>query len=371
MANAPNAVSGQQDFIKGWPHPSLLERQEFKTALGESYAKSINESATSCLNYGTKEQGACMLGHPAFLEALGGFLSDAYGKPVPAANLMSTGGASMATDIACRVHAAHGDCVVCEAPTYYLGHNMFRERGLRLREVPIQLDGMDLDALEEVLKQEGGKVKLVYTVPVHHNPTGITMSNDKRVRLLALAKQYDFKVLADEAYGLLSFSDPGVVSLHFHDDANDPRVIAVGTFSKLIGPGIKVGWVHAYPGLLKPLAGIGFIDSGNNPVIFNSSGLTHFISSGALKAHIAFVSSELGRKKDVLVKALIDVGLEPYNPKGGYFVWVKSKGKMTGRSGKGMCLDPPDQFADYMRLCFAWLTDEQILAGVQVLRADA
>jgi len=205
---------------------------------------------------------------------------------------------------------------------------------------------MDLDALEEVLKQEGGKVKLVYTVPVHHNPTGITRSNDKRARLLALAKQYDFKVLADEAYCLLSFSDPGVVSLHFHDDANDPRVIAVGTFSKLIGPGIKVGWVHAYPGLLKPLAGIGFIDSGNNLVIFNSSGREVVSQQRASKTtRLAAVQgrgqpsgwrvrhSRAARRRET--KAIIDVGLEPYNPEGEYFVWVTSKGKVTGRSGKG------------------------------------
>jgi DNA-binding transcriptional MocR family regulator len=343
----------------------MIDREHLKGALSESFAKSIAENAASALNYGTKDLGAFMLGHPAFLEALSGFLSAEYGQEVPAANLMSTGGASMATDIACRVHAAYGDCVVSEAPTYYLGHNMFRERGLRLREVPIQPDGMDLDALEEVLKEEEGKVKMVYTIPVHHNPTGITMCNEKRARLVALAKQYDFKILADEAYQFVSFTDPGVVSLHFHDDAADPRVLSIGTFSKLIGPGIKVGWVHAHPELLKPMSGIGFIDSGNNPVIFNSSGLAHFISSGALKEHITFVNAELGRKKDCLVAALTDVGLEPYNPNGGYFVWVKSKGKMTGRSGKGMTLDPPNQFEDYMRLCFAWLTDEQIKVGVE------
>jgi len=370
QGNAPNAVSGPQDFIKGWPHPMLLERPELKKALSASYCKAITESATSALNYGTKEQGAFMLGHPAFLEALSGFLTEAYGKPVPVANLMSTGGSSMATDIACRVHSAAGDICVSEAPTYFLAHSMFRERGLQLKEVPMQPDGMDLDELEKILSASGGKVKLVYTVPVHHNPTGITMSNAKRTRLMVLAKKYDFKVIADEAYQLLSFSDPGVVSLHFHDDAADPRVITCSTFSKLIGPGIKVGWVHAYPELLKKMAGIGFIDSGNNPVIFNSAGLADFVSSGALKEHISFVSAELGRKKNVLVKALTDAGLEPYDPCGGYFVWVKSKGKMTGRSGKGMCLDHPDQFAGYMRLCFAWLTDEQIVAGIECLREN-
>merc|ERR1712025_685173 len=104
----------------------------------------------------------------------------------------------MATDIACRIHTKHGDWAVSEAPTYFLAHTMFRNRGLNLCEVPIEPDGMDMVALEKVLKEKGGKVKLVYTVCVHHNPTGITMSNAKRTKLLELAKQYDFKIIADE-----------------------------------------------------------------------------------------------------------------------------------------------------------------------------
>jgi 2-aminoadipate transaminase len=107
-------------------------------------------------------------------------------------------------------------------------------------EVPIEPDGMDLKALEALLKAQGGKVKMVYTVSVHHNPTGITMSNEKRVKLLALAKEYDFKIISDEAYQLLNFEKTGVLPLFYHDDPADPRVFSVGTLSKLIGPGTKV-----------------------------------------------------------------------------------------------------------------------------------
>ena len=369
MSNAPDAPAGQQDFIKGWPSRELLERDEFVSALRTSYTAAIDTLAGSALNYGTKEEGAFMLGHPEFLNALAEFLAKFYGKEVDPKTLMSTGGSSMATDIATRVHTKPGDIGVTEAPTYYLAHQMFRESGLELREVGMQPDGMDLDALEELLKKEGDQVKILYTVPVHHNPTGITMSNEKRVRLLALAKQYDFKIVADEAYQLLSFSDPGVVPLYYHDDPADPRVISVGTFSKLIGPGMKVGWAQAHPDLLKPMQGIGFINSGNNPVIFNSVGIAQFVKSGALADHIAYISKEIGRKAALLSEELRKAGLEFTEPQGGYFVWVQSKeGKMTGRSGRGMTLDPPDRYADFMRLCFAWLSDEQIVEGVRYLK---
>merc|ERR1719436_914360 len=228
---------------------------------------------------------------------------------------------------------------------------------------------MDLDALEKKCVEQAGKVKLVYTVTVHHNPTGITMVNSKREKLLALAVKHNFKIIADEAYQLLNFEPTGVVPLFYHDNPTDPRVFSIGTFSKLIGPGVKVGWVQAHPQLLKKLPDIGFIDSGNNPVIMASGVLLDFIKSGNLAKHIEFASKSLKSKKELLVSELKKVGLEPNDPKGGYFVWVKSKGKATGRSGKGMTLDPPDMFADYMRLCFAWLAEDQIIEGIEFLKA--
>mmetsp|Transcript_52631 Transcript_52631/g.125740 ORF Transcript_52631/g.125740 Transcript_52631/m.125740 type:complete len:362 (-) Transcript_52631:96-1181(-) len=356
-----------QDFIKGWPNPYLLTQPEFKEALSQSFQACMAKSE-QFLNYGDASNGAYMLGHPEFRQVLADFLSKQYNKPVDMQTLMATGGSSMGTDLACRVHSNYGETVVCEAPTYYLAHTMFRNRGLNLMEVPIQEDGMDMDALEKLCQSEGEKIKLVYTVAVHHNPTGITMSNAKRERLVALAAKYNFKIIADEAYQLLNFEPSGVAPLYYHDNPEDPRVISVGTFSKLIGPGTKVGWVQAHPSLLKPMASIGFIDSGNNPVIFASGVLVEFIRSGNLAKHIDFASSTLKKKCELLCGELKKVGLEPNSPKGGYFVWVKVKGKSTGRSGKGMALNPPDAFADYMRLCFAWLDDDKIVEGAQYLK---
>jgi len=309
-----------------------------------------------------------MLGHPDFRKVLADFLGKQYGKPVDWQTLMSTGGCSMGTDICARMHTEVGDYAVCEGPTYYLAHTMFKNRGLNLLEVPIESDGMDLVALEKHCVEQKGKVKLVYSVVVHHNPTGITMSNAKREKLVSLAAKYDFRIIADEAYQLLNFESSGVVPLFYHDKPEDPRVFSIGTFSKLIGPGVKVGWVQAHPQLLKKLPDIGFIDSGNNPVIMSSGLLLDFITSGNLAKHIEFVSKALKLKKELLVTELKKVGLEPNDPKGGYFVWVKNKGKATGRSGKGMNLYPPEKFEDYMRLCFAWLSEEQIVEGIQFIK---
>lgn len=246
---------------------------------------------------------------------------------------------------------------------------MIRDRGMDLVGVPLSEDGtgMDLDALDARLKEFPGRIKCVYTVPVHHNPTGVTMPNAKRERLVAMAREHEFIIIADEAYQLLSYEKIEEKPLFYHDDPSNPRVLSVGTFSKLIGPGIKVGWIQAHEQLLKPLTSIGFIDSGNNPVIFSSMNLLHFIESGNLEKHIAYVCKELGEKKALMVQKLKELGLEPNDPKGGYFVWVKKNNKVTGRTGECMCI-AKDRFGEFMRLCFCWLTRAQIEEGLEVLR---
>lgn len=366
-ASKKQKVAQPQDFIKGWPDPELLNTGHLKESLTSSFNAFLQNTA-EYLNYGSKQDGAYMLGHPVVRKAMADFLADFYGKPCDWNTIMMTGGSSMGTDICTRIHTEFGDYGVTESPTYYLAHTMFRQRGLNLCEVPIEKDGIDVVALEKLLKEKQHRIKIVYTVPINHNPTGITMSQAKRKKLIALAREYDFKIVADEAYQLLNFSKEEAVPLFYDDDPNDPRVFSVNTFSKLVGPGVKVGWIQAHPKILKPLTGIGFIDSGNCPSIMSSGMLVEFIKSGNLKKHIQFVADELGKRKAVLVKELKSAGLEPNDPNGGYFVWVKAKnGKTIGRTGKGMGLDPTAH-GDMMRLCFAWLTEEQIIEGVQYLK---
>jgi len=355
-----------QDFIKGWPHPELLQTEELKTALLKSFQKGLDKSH-QYLNYGDKDNGAYMLGHPDFRKALASFLQRQYNLPVEAKNLMSTVGASMGIDMACRVHGKPGDIAIVEEPTYYLSFTMIKDRGMSLQGVPMQADGMDIDAVEKLLEKHSGKIKMVYTVPVHHNPTGCTMSDAKRQRLVALARKHNFVIVADEAYQLLNFEPVNVKPMFYYDDPADPKVLSIGTFSKLIGPGVKVGWVQAHEPLLKPLAGLGWVDSGNNPVIFSSCNLIDFLETGGMNAHLENVSKDLGARCALICKKLREVGLEVVQPKGGYFVWVKSKGKMTGRSGECMSVNK-DQFHDWMRLCFCWLTEAQLVEGIEYLR---
>jgi len=367
-----------QDFIKGWPSVDMLTSEHLKTALKVSFDKAINEwgegGAGAFLNYGDASNGAYMLGSPDFRKTMADYLSGLYKRPVDWQSIMSTGGGSMGTDLVLRVHCKAGDYAVVEEPTYFLSHTMLRDRGMtNLLGVPMESDGLDLAALEKHCIEQGGKIKALYTVSVHHNPAGVTLSNAKRVKLVALAKKYDFIIISDEAYQLVTFGAMAedTVPLFYHDDPEDPRVFSVGTFSKVIGPGLKVGWIQAHPALLKKMPDIGFIDSGNNPVIFSSAVVNHFIKSGALEQHRQFVCRELGKKCAILCAKLRDVGITDFtDPKGGYFVWapVKSGGaKRTGKAGNP-CSINKDKFGNMMRLCFAWLTAEQIVEGIEAIR---
>jgi len=365
-----------QDFIKGWPSIDMLATDHLRTAMSKSFKKAITQwgegGPGAFLNYGDASNGAYMLGTPDFRKTMATYLSGIYNRPVAWETIMSTGGGSMGTDLILRQHCKHGDAAIVEEPTYFLSHTMLRDRGMtNLLGVPMQSDGLDLEAVEKHCIEQGGKVKALYTVSIHHNPTGITLSNEKRVKLVALAKKYDFLIISDEAYQLVSFDDTttDIVPLYYHDDPEDPRVFSVGTFSKVIGPGLKVGWIQAHPSLLKKIPDVGFIDSGNNPVIFTSAIVTEFIASGELERHRQFVCKELGKKSALLSSKLREVGVTDFvEPHGGYFVWARVAGsKRTGKSGEP-CSINRDKFGDMMRLCFAWLTPEQIVEGIEAIR---
>ncbi|CAK9115326.1 Aromatic-amino-acid aminotransferase 1 (ARAT-I) (AROAT) [Durusdinium trenchii] len=352
------------DFSRGWPHPELLQGS-LPAQLAESFQRGLAFSSES-LNYGD-QRGSFRFGHPKFLESLSGFLSKQYEAQVEPSTLMTTGGASMGIDLAMRSLSSPGDVCVFEEPTYYLSFDMARNHGLVPRGVPIYQDGMDLDRLEEICISD--KVRIVYTIPVHHNPTGYTMANNKRMKLLELARKYDFLVVADEAYQLLNFEKPMAVKpLFYHDRPEEPRVVSVGTFSKLIGPGVKVGWAQAYPTLLQALTRVGYVASGGNPVTFSSMALLHFVES-QLAEHIEDISKELKERCQIMCESLAEVGLEAYRPKGGYFVWVKADGLVTsiGKAGSDFAICKK-KFPEYTRLCFSWLSKEEIRRGILALR---
>ena len=152
--------------------------------------------------------------------------------------LMVTSGGQQVIDLAAKTLLNEGDTVVCEAPTFVGGLNVFKSYNAKPVAVEMGKDGLDLDQLEALLKTT--RVKLLYTIPTFQNPTGVTMPLENRKRLLELASKYDFIIIEDNPYGELRFSGQDVPTIKSLD--TEGRVIYAGSFSKILSPGLRVGW---------------------------------------------------------------------------------------------------------------------------------
>lgn len=161
-------------------------------------------------------------------------------------DVIVTTGAQQAIDLTARILINEGDGVVAELPSFVGSLNSIRGFGGKLYGVPVLNDGMDLEALENILKTE--KIKLIYTIPTFQNPTGVTMTLEKRKQLLELAKKYNVFILEDNPYGELRFSGEYVPTIKSLD--REGRVIYSGSFSKILSSGMRVGWLCGHKDII-------------------------------------------------------------------------------------------------------------------------
>lgn len=153
-----------------------------------------------------------------------------------------TTGAQQAIDLACKAYVNEGEGIIVEDPSFIGSLNSFRSYNAKLYGAPVLSDGIDTDKVEELLKTEN--IKLIYVIPTFQNPTGITMSLDKRKKLLELAEKYDCYILEDNPYGDLRFTGEDIPTIKSMDETG--RVIYVGSFSKTLAPGLRVGFAVAH-----------------------------------------------------------------------------------------------------------------------------
>jgi len=278
-------------------------------------------------------------GYPLFRQCLARFLAGKYALPVDPELLFVTTGVTGALALIASLFVSRGDVVLCENPSYFLALSIFRDFGLRIVPCPLDDGGLDTEALAAMLAADPTlRPKFLYTIPAYQNPTGYNLSEARKKHLCRLAAQYDFTVLADEVYQLLGFTDAPAPSppLCYYDTAEHVgasgapgHVLSIGSFAKILAPGMRLGWLQTSPAgapLLAKIFGCGQLDSSGavNPVI---SGIVHaFIEGGHQEAHLAAVRSELTARANKLTTALT-ASLPPSAhfraPSGGYFVWIR------------------------------------------------
>lgn len=252
------------------------------------------------------------------------FLSAHRNRAVDPESIVMSNGNSQALDWVASTLSAPGDLIFCEDPTYFLASNIFDDARLRVHPIPIRADGIDLEVLAQTLA-DGLRPKWLYCIPVHHNPTGVSLSPTKVQRLLGLAREYDFLVVFDDPYAQLHFADQPLCALDKLGIAPDSHWIRLGSFSKIFAPGLRLGWVEASPEHQSKLLGKGMLKSGGGLNPLAGAVVTQAIQEGALAAHRDRVRQALEERAEAVTQAagthLPDCKLWPLE--GGYFGWLE------------------------------------------------
>lgn len=235
--------------------------------------------------------------------------------------LIITSGAQQGIDLSAKVLCNEGDVVLCEEPSFIGALNAFRANGARLRGIPMQQDGLDLQALEQALKEEK-KAKLLYIIPTFQNPSGITTSLDKRRKVYQLAKQYGIIILEDNPYGELRFRGEDVPTIKSMDE--DGIVLYSGSFSKILSPGIRVGFLCGPAELIAKVVVAKQVNDVHTNLFFQMVA-DHYIERYDLDAHIAAITALYRQRADDMLAAIdryFDPRVKTTRPEGGFFLWV-------------------------------------------------
>ncbi|MFL7891232.1 MAG: PLP-dependent aminotransferase family protein [Anaerolineales bacterium] len=311
-------------------------------------------------------------------QSLAGFLSLKYGDEVEPDSLFITAGASSALDLLCTLYTKPGDLIFVEQPTYFLALRIFEDHGLQVESIPMDAEGMRIDLLEQRLFEH--TPKFIYTIPIFQNPSGRTLSTNRRQKLVEFALRDNFLVVADEAYQFLTFSQKQTESFAFYTPDNE-QVISVNSFSKILAPGLRLGWIQAHDMVINRLSGCGLLESGGGMNPYTSALVRSLIESGGLEKNISSLQGEYSRRRDAMDVALRShlPQAEYTIPEGGFFFWVKIPGvdaaELRSRAQEflvdfrqGVLFSNQTGMREYLRLSFCFYGIEDLEDGIVRLR---
>jgi DNA-binding transcriptional MocR family regulator len=336
---------------------------------------------SACMNRVLKSHGGRILGYGQHWgnELLRAILAErltASGVPTTAAQVLITSGAQQGIDLAVRAFVAPGEAVVVGSPTYHQVIGLLRGLSLRPLAVAKGTDGMDEEALARALAAEGAR--LVYTMPTFQNPTGLTWSGKARRRFLEITGDRGCPVIEDDFEQDLRFSGEAVPTLRA--SRGDGRVISLGSFSKGLFPGLRLGWVAGSEEVVSRIAALkrfSDLSSGH----FLQAALAEFMGSGAYDEHLAGVRALLRRRHEAVREALEThlAGTATWTrPEGGYVLWVGFRGvdsrslSLAARDrgvlvAPGFLFDPEGRASSHVRLSVSCVDEGETARGIQIL----
>ncbi|HSP61180.1 MAG TPA: PLP-dependent aminotransferase family protein [Ornithinimicrobium sp.] len=342
--------------------------------LAEVGREAIGADAPDAFDYAATE------GDPALREALLDMLEGTTDATTPE-RLTITSGGMQGLDLACKLFVDPGDLVAVESPTYTNGSGTALSYQADLLEVPVDRDGMQVALLREEAERLGRRPKVIYAIPTFQNPSGATMTLQRRRELLELAHEWGSVVIDDDPYGMLRFAGESLPSLHELADG-DPLVFSVRTFSKIVAPGLRVGWVDTDPSLQPLLINAKqAMDTCTNLPMQRL--VAAFLRGGHLQAHLVEQRQQYRLRKEAMQAALTEHfgDLARWtDPEGGFFLWVTFDPAVDTQALfpvalaegvayiPGNAFSPGGRFPDALRLCFASTPPDRIAEGVRRLR---
>jgi DNA-binding transcriptional MocR family regulator len=367
LAGDPRITS----FAGGYPDPTLFPMEE----LHEIYADLLRTENASALQYTASD------GLPE-LRALVAARLTADGMPCTADDVLITQGGQQGLDLTAKLFVDPGDVIVTERPTFLGALIAFNPCEPDYRSVPMDEEGMDTGALEEVLRHTE-RVKLVYTVPDHQNPTGRTMSLARRRRLLELAEEHDVVVLEDTPYRELRYEGERVPTIKSLDTTG--RVVHLGSFSKILAPGLRLGWALATPEVREKLSLLKLAADTQNGTL-NMRAAAAYLGRFDIEAHIADMLPTYRHKRDLMLATMAEhfpAGISWTTARGGLFTWATFPRRLDVAAFQrdvlipraGVIVVPGAPFfadrpeANHARMSFSGVPDERLVAGVRSMGA--
>ena len=364
---------GIVDFSWGHPDPSLLPAADMARATAHALA----EAGPLALSYGA-EQGPGRL-----IEQMCSRWARLEGAAPDPEQVFITGGISQGLDLLCSLLTRPGDVALVESPVYHLALRIFRDHRLDLVPVAGDEQGLRADALEAqlvALARTGRKASFLYTVPTFGNPSGTTLPLDRRAQVLAQAGQAGLIVLEDDVYRELWYDavpPPAMFRL-----AGPATVVRLGSFSKVLAPGLRLGWLMAPAAIVRRCTGSGVLDSGGGVNHFTAHAVAAYLALGLLDAHVERLRNAYRPRRDALLDALaryLPPGIGWVRPGGGFFIWVclpegiDSGALLPAAEAAGVSYLPGRLFCSdgggqrYLRLAFALLPAAELEEGARRL----
>jgi 2-aminoadipate transaminase len=368
-AGPPGTIS----FIYGLPDPQTFPIEGLRHAADHV----LRERPELALQYGPEQ------GYGPLIDYVRNKLAREEGLMLERPRIMLTGGSAQALDHLCTLFTRPGDLVLVEAPTYHETLQLFRDHGLQPLQIPTDHHGMQVQSLADrlgILERQRKRVRLLYTIPNFQNPSGITLAADRRQAILSLTKQYDLLVIEDDVYRDLAYEGDVPPSLFALDDSQ--RVLRIGSFSKILAPGVRLGWLMGPERLIGRVisSGLRCMGGGANPLMANI--LAAYCQQGLLEPHIAHLRDIYRERRDAMLTALaahMPAGVSWTRPGGGFFVWLAlppplcavdvvaqaQDAKLLIPVGDPFFAETPT--GQYLRMAFSYVTPERIEKGVQIL----